>query len=941
MAMLRTLGAPDLDDLIERTVPGAIRLRERLSVSTALTESEYLEHIDGLASQNVLFRNYIGMGYYPTEVPSVIRRNVLENPGWYTAYTPYQAEIAQGRLEALLNFQTMVMDLTGMEVANASLLDEGTAAAEGMAMLFAARPRAQAKEGRNQFLVDWAVFPQTLSVLRTRAAHLDIDMVMASRSEMEGLAASGKVFGCLVQYPDADGEVEDMTALTSALTAQGVRSVFATDLMALLLLKSPGAMGADVVVGSSQRFGVPMGYGGPHAAFFAAKEEFKRHFPGRIIGVSLDRLGKQALRMALQTREQHIRRDKATSNICTAQSLLAVMASMYAVYHGPQGLRDIAERIHMHARALAVSLGASDGLKVVSSCYVDTLKIEVIGGEDAMKALRARAESKRVNLRYFPDGKHIGVSLNERTNQEDFVTLCSVLGVSPVQGLAFDATFFGPLARQVDYLHHPVFNRYRSETEMMRYIKQLENRDLSLTHAMIPLGSCTMKLNAATELIPITWAAFAELHPFCPPDQARGTRAMLAELEKDLAEITGFAGVSLQPNSGAQGEFTGLMVIRAFHAARGESHRNVCLIPNSAHGTNPASAVMAGMKVVVIGCDKHGNIDVDDLRVKAEEHSDNLGALMITYPSTHGVFESSVLEVTELIHKHGGQVYMDGANMNAQVGLTSPGMIGADVCHLNLHKTFAIPHGGGGPGVGPIGVAEHLVPYLPGHDVVRVGDTEEAIDAVSSAPFGSALIAQIPYAYIKMLGQSGLTQSTKVAILNANYLKARLEGAYDVLYQAKNGTVAHEMILDCRSFKAVGVDVMDIAKRLIDYGFHAPTVSWPVPGTLMVEPTESESLEELDRFAEAMLSIREEIAALERGEADPKNNVLNMAPHPVEEATATEWHHPYSREQAVYPVPDLRQRKFWSSVARVDNAYGDRNLVCSCPPLSTFEEALG
>ena len=937
--MLRTIGSPSMDDLIEQTVPGAIRLREPMDVSTALTESEYLEHIDGLAAQNAVFRNYIGMGYYPTEVPSVIRRNVLENPGWYTAYTPYQAEIAQGRLEALLNFQTMVLDLTGMEVANASLLDEGTSAAEAMAMLFAARSRAHVKEGRTKFLVDQEVFPQTLSVLRTRAAHLDIDMVVLPRQDMEVALESGGVYGCLVQYPDANGEAEEMTELMSSMAQHEARSVFASDLMALLLMKSPGLMGADVVVGSTQRFGVPMGYGGPHAAFFAAKESFKRHFPGRIIGVSVDRLGQQALRMALQTREQHIRRDKATSNICTAQSLLAVMASMYAVYHGPKGLRDIAERIHMTTRSLATALGANPQLTIVHSCYFDTLKIHVQGGGDAMRALRARAESKRVNLRYFDDGEHVGVSLNERTNQKDFTTLCSVLGVEPIQGVDFDSTFFGPLAREVDYLHHPVFNRYRSETEMMRYIKALENKDLSLTHAMIPLGSCTMKLNAATELIPITWAAFAELHPFCPADQARGTRAMLMELEKDLSEITGFAGVSLQPNSGAQGEFAGLMVIRAFHASRGESHRNICLIPNSAHGTNPASAVMAGMKVVVVGCDKHGNIDTDDLLAKVEKHSKELGALMITYPSTHGVFESSVLKVTEMVHAHGGQVYMDGANMNAQVGLTSPGMIGADVCHLNLHKTFAIPHGGGGPGVGPIGVAEHLVPFLPGHDVVPVGD-DQSIDAVSAAPFGSALIAQIPYAYIKMLGQSGLTESTRVAILNANYLKARLEGAYNVLYQAKNGTVAHEMILDCRPFKAVGVEVMDIAKRLIDYGFHAPTVSWPVPGTLMIEPTESESLEELDRFAEAMLGIREEIAMLERGEVHPEDNVLKMAPHTVEEATATEWTHPYSREKAVYPMHDMKSRKFWCSVARVDNAHGDRNLVCSCPPLSSFEELL-
>ena len=937
-SMLRTLGEPSLNELIERVVPGGIRLRERLDVTTSLTESEYLEHIDGLASQNTLFRNYIGMGYYPTEVPSVIRRNVLENPGWYTAYTPYQSEIAQGRLEALLNFQTMVMDLTGMEVANASLLDEGTSAAEAMAMLFAARPRPQVKEGRTRFLVDNAVFPQTLSVLRTRAAYLEINLELMAREDMKASSEQGGVFGCMVQYPDANGEAQDLTDLMASLAALEVRSVFATDLMALLVMKSPGQMGADVVVGSSQRFGVPMGYGGPHAAFFAAKESFKRHFPGRIIGVSIDRLGKQALRMALQTREQHIRRDKATSNICTAQSLLAVMASMYAVYHGPQGLRAISEHIHAYARTLAISLGANETLTVVNTCYFDTLKVHVAGGQDAMKALRARAESKRVNLRYYPDGDHVGISLHERINRNDFATLCSVLGVSPVQGVVFEETFLGPLARAVDYLHHPVFNRYRSETEMMRYIKHLENKDLSLTHAMIPLGSCTMKLNAATELIPITMAALAELHPFCPADQAKGTRAMLTELERDLAEITGFAGISLQPNSGAQGEFAGLMVIRAYHAARGESHRNICLIPNSAHGTNPASAVMAGMKVVVVGCDKHGNIDVVDMRAKAEQHSENLGALMITYPSTHGVFESSVLEVTETIHAHGGQVYMDGANMNAQVGLTSPGMIGADVCHLNLHKTFAIPHGGGGPGVGPIGVAAHLVPFLPGHDVVMVGE-DTSIDAVSAAPFGSALIAQIPYAYIKMLGQSGLTESTKVAILNANYLKSKLEGAYDVLYQAKNGTVAHEMILDCRAFKDAGIEVMDIAKRLIDYGFHAPTVSWPVPGTLMVEPTESESLEELDRFAEAMLAIREEIAAVERGEADVHDNVLKMAPHTVEEATATEWNHVYSREKAVYPVRDLVGRKFWSSVARVDNAHGDRNLVCSCPPLSAFEEA--
>ena len=684
-----------------------------------------------------------------------------------------------------------------------------------------------------------------------------------------------------------------------------------------------------------------MGYGGPHAAFFAAKESYKRHFPGRIIGVSKDRLGAPALRMALQTREQHIRRDKATSNICTAQSLLAVMASMYAVYHGPEGLREIAEGIHGAARSLDAALRASDNFDQINDCYFDTLKIRVNGGTNEMKALRARAEAMRINLRYFEDGMHVGVALNERVSDNELSDLCTVFGVSPVSGVSADRTFLGGLWRDVDYLHHPVFNRYRSETEMMRYIKHLENRDLSLVHSMIPLGSCTMKLNAATELIPITWAAFAELHPFCPPEQAAGTRAMLDELEKDLATITGFAGVSLQPNSGAQGEFAGLMVIRAYHEARGEGHRDVCLIPSSAHGTNPASAVMAGMRVVVVGCDDEGNIDMDDLREKAEAHSSELGALMITYPSTHGVFEEAVLDITQLMHAHGGQVYMDGANMNAQVGLTSPGLIGADVCHLNLHKTFAIPHGGGGPGVGPIGVAEHLVPFLPGHPVIPTGG-EQQIDAISGAPFGSALICQIPYAYIKMLGEEGLRRSTEVAILNANYLKVQLENDYSILYTGEQGTVAHEMILDCRSFKAsAGVEVMDIAKRLIDYGFHAPTVSWPVAGTLMVEPTESESLEELDRFVHAMVAIREEIRAIENGEVDREDNVVKMAPHTAREVASSTWEHPYTREAAAYPSPEMEVRKFWSPVARVDNAYGDRNLVCSCPPLSAFEELLG
>jgi glycine dehydrogenase len=938
--MLRRIGVASIEDLVAKTIPGKIRQRERLQLTPALSESQYLEHIDGIAAKNTVFKNYIGMGYYPTEVPSVIRRNVLENPGWYTAYTPYQAEIAQGRLEALLNFQTMVCDLTGMELANASLLDEATAVTEAMAMASAARPRAMAKSGANRFLVDEAIYPQTLALLKTRAKYLGVELEVVPRTGMV-LEAMPDVFGVLFQYPDGEGVASDLTAVIEQAKAHEAQVVVAADLMALALLKNPGNMGADVVVGTTQRFGVPMGYGGPHAAFFAAKESYKRHFPGRIIGVSKDRLGAPALRMALQTREQHIRRDKATSNICTAQSLLAVMASMYAVYHGPQGLREIAEGIHGAARSLDAALRASDNFDQVNDCYFDTLKIRVNGGTNEMKALRARAEAMKINLRYFEDGTHVGVALNERVSDNELTDLCTVFGVSPVSGVSTDRAFLGGLWRDADYLHHPVFNRYRSETEMMRYIKHLENRDLSLVHSMIPLGSCTMKLNAATELIPITWAAFAELHPFCPPEQASGTRAMLDELEKDLATLTGFAGVSLQPNSGAQGEFAGLMVIRAYHEARGEGHRDVCLIPSSAHGTNPASAVMAGMKVVVVGCDDEGNIDIDDLREKAETHSSELGALMITYPSTHGVFEEAVLDITQLMHAHGGQVYMDGANMNAQLGLTSPGLIGADVCHLNLHKTFAIPHGGGGPGVGPIGVAEHLVPFLPGHPVIPTGG-EQQINAISGAPFGSALICQIPYAYIKMLGEEGLRRSTEVAILNANYLKVQLENVYSILYTGEQGTVAHEMILDCRSFKAsAGVEVMDIAKRLIDYGFHAPTVSWPVAGTLMVEPTESESLEELDRFVHAMVAIREEIRAIENGDVDREDNVVKMAPHTAREVASSTWEHPYTREAAAYPSPEMEVRKFWSPVARVDNAYGDRNLVCSCPPLSAFEELLG
>ncbi len=932
--MLSATGHDSMAALIARTVPQAILSDALMELPEAMSESAYLEHIDRIAAKNTLYRNHIGMGYHPTEVPSVIRRNVLENPGWYTAYTPYQAEIAQGRLEALMNFQTMVCDLTGMELANASLLDEATAAAEAMTMLFNARSRKAAKAGVNRFVVSDGVFTQTWAVLRSRAEHLGIDIEQRPDGDLQ---LDERTFGMMVQYPDDRGRVEPLADTIDKAHERDIRVVVATDLMACALVASPGSMGADVVVGNSQRFGVPMGYGGPHAAFFATRLDFKRNVPGRVIGASVDRNGKMAYRMALQTREQHIRRDKATSNICTAQSLLAVMASSYAVYHGPKGLRTISERIHGLANALAEA-GAAAGCPPVHDRFFDTVvfAIEDVG------AVIERAERKRINLRYFPDGVHLGVAFHECTLPEDFSDLCEVLGFQtvPAPGANVATSPIADQVRPVDYLHHPVFNSHRSETAMMRYLKHLENKDLSLTHAMIPLGSCTMKLNAATQLLPIGWAEFAQLHPFCPPAQAAGTREMVRDLEQYLSEITGFAGMSLQPNSGAQGEYTGLLVIRAYHASRGESHRNICLIPSSAHGTNPASAVMCGMKVVVVGCDKHGNINLDELKEKAAEYADNLGALMITYPSTHGVFEDHILEVTKTVHEHGGQIYMDGANMNAQVGLTSPGRIGADVCHLNLHKTFAIPHGGGGPGVGPIGVAEHLVPFLPGHPLDAVGG-EQGIDPVSAAPFGSALIHLISYAYIRLLGPRGLKRSTEVAILNANYLRARLEGHYDVLYKGNAGNVAHEMILDCRPFKqSAGIEVTDIAKRLIDYGFHAPTVSWPVAGTLMVEPTESESLDELDRFAEAMMAIREEIRAIEEGRFDREDNPVRMSPHTAAELTATDWHHAYTREEAAYPVPVMRERKFWPSVARVDNAHGDRNLVCTCPSVELYTEPL-
>ncbi len=933
--MLEAINQKSLDDLISDTVPSSIRLKRELILPERLCEYDYLNLMESRAAQNQVFKAYIGLGYYPTVVPSVIRRNVLENPGWYTAYTPYQAEIAQGRLEALLNFQTMVTDLTGMELANASLLDEATAAAEAMTMFFNLRTREQSKYGVNKFFVHKCCYQQTKDVITTRAQGLGIEIVFGNSAENE---IDETYFGMLLQYPDANGAVKNYSSLVQKAHDMKVKVAVAADLMSLVMLKPPGEWGADCVVGNSQRFGVPMGYGGPHAAFFATREDYKRHIPGRIIGVSKDRLGNQALRMALQTREQHIKRDKATSNICTAQALLAVMSSMYAVYHGPVGLRKISSEIHNQTRALADAL-AELGYENVNLTYYDTLKIKV--GKD-LNNIRNRALEKEVNFRYFEDEQHIGISLNETVNQDDLIEIVSIFvdrqdfpAVANHGKDVSDEVLSGFL-RESDFLTHEVFNTYHSETEMMRYVKRLENKDLSLVHSMIPLGSCTMKLNAASELIPITWTAFAGIHPFTPSEQVKGYHLILDELAQDLCEITGFDSVSLQPNSGAQGEYTGLMVIKKYHESRGDEHRNICIIPSSAHGTNPASAVMAGMKVVVVKCDDQGNIDIDDLREKAEKYRENLAACMITYPSTHGVFEEGIIAMTSIIHENGGQVYMDGANMNAQVGLTSPGNIGADVCHLNLHKTFAIPHGGGGPGMGPIGVAKHLTPHLPQHNYENENDD---FYSVSAAPYGSSLILLISYGYIKMLGSRGLTDSTKMAILNANYIKARLEEHYPVLYTGKSGTVAHEMIIDCRGFaKSSGIEVTDIAKRLIDYGFHAPTVSFPVNGTMMIEPTESESKKELDKFCDAMIAIREEISAVENGKLDKEDNPLKMAPHVALEVTGEDWNHSYGRQTAAYPLEYLRMSKFWSSVARVDNAYGDRNLICTCPSVEEYAE---
>lgn len=926
--MLHAIGAKSIDELIDQTVPATIRNTHPLAISSEMSEHEYLGMMWEKASKNKVNKSYIGMGYSQTIVPPVVLRNVLENPGWYTAYTPYQAEIAQGRLEMLLNFQTMTSDLTGLPIASASLLDEGTAAVEAMIMFLHSISKEKEQAGANKFFADKEVFPQTLDLLKGRAKHLKIEVVVGDYATH---TFDQTYIGALVQYPNNSGQISDYKSFAEKVHAAGAFVACAADLMALTLITPPGEWGADVCLGNSQRFGVPMGYGGPHAAFFCAKEEFKRNMPGRIIGLSKDRHGRPALRMALQTREQHIRREKATSNICTAQALLAVMAAAYGVYHGPDGVKKIATRIHAQATALAKTIGSAQ----VNSLFFDTLKVKVADEN----AVRKNAESKGINFRYFGDG-HIGISLHERTTISDLNEIAVLLGgLTPTLSVGEGGNAVGPFMRTSAYMTHPTFNTHRSETDMLRYLKKLENRDLSLAHAMIPLGSCTMKLNATSEMIPLTWPEYSDIHPFAPIEQAAGYQEILKELHDDLCQCTGFAGMSLQPNSGAQGELAGLLVIMAYHESRGDVKRNICLIPSSAHGTNPASAVMAGLNVVITKCDENGNVDITDLAAKAAQYKDNLAALMITYPSTHGVYEEGIKDITRIVHDHGGLVYMDGANMNAQVGLTSPGNIGADVCHLNLHKTFAIPHGGGGPGMGPIGVVEKLIPFLPGNANIKTGGAQ-AINGVSSAPWGSALILLISYGYIKMLGAQGVTDSTKYAILNANYMKARLKGHYDILYTGANDRVAHEMILDCRDFKKIGVDVTDIAKRLMDYGFHAPTVSFPVAETLMVEPTESEPLAELDRFCDAMIAIRKEIAEVEAGIADKQDNVLKMAPHTVLELTSDNWAHPYSREKAAYPVAGLRENKFWASVGRVDNAFGDRNLVCTCPSIEQYENTM-
>jgi len=934
--MLKAVGVKSIDELIDQTVPKGIRMEKPLNLPEPLSESEYLGKIKSIASKNKLFRTFIGMGYYGTHTPSVILRNIFENPGWYTSYTPYQAEISQGRLEALLNFQTMVMDLTKMEIANASLLDESTAAAEAMLMMHSLRPRQAVKEGHNVIFVDSDVFPQNLEVIETRANPLGIEVVTGCYSEYE---FTGKEFGVIVQYPSAKGNVRDYAAFATKAKENGAFVSVIADILALALITPPGEWGADIVVGSTQRFGIPMGFGGPHAAYFATKEEYKRNLPGRIIGVSIDKHGNKALRMALQTREQHIKRERATSNICTAQALLATMAGMYAVYHGPEGIRRIASNAHTAAVTIANELEKLGYKQNVKNIF-DTLEVELPSGVKA-DMIRRKAIDKEINLNYKKNGT-IGISTDEVTSITDINNIieifAEVAGKPSAKVNTIDSSIAIPenLKRKSEYLTDKVFNLFHSETEMMRYIKRLERKDIALNHSMISLGSCTMKLNAATEMLPLSWIEFGNIHPFVPTDQAQGYMSLICELEQLLAEITGFDAVSLQPNSGAAGEYAGLMVIREYHKSRGDNHRNVVLIPSSAHGTNPASAAMAGMEVVVVACDDDGNISIDDLRAKAEKHKDNLSSFMVTYPSTHGVFEPEIKEMIKIIHDNGGQVYMDGANMNAQVGLTSPGIVHADVCHLNLHKTFAIPHGGGGPGVGPIGVAKHLTPFLPSHPVVKTGG-EKGIPAIAAAPWGSAMVISITYGYILMLGAEGLKKSTEFAILNANYLAAKLKGQFEVLYTGKTGRVAHEMILDCRHFKqAYGVETGDIARRLMDYGFHAPTLSFPVHETLMVEPTESESLQELDRFIEAMIEIKKELDEIKDGKADKEDNVVKNAPHTVIEVTADEWNHSYSRQKAAYPLSWLAANKYWPTVGKIDSGYGDRNLVCSCAPIEEY-----
>ena len=929
--MLETVGASSIDQLIYETVPDDILLKKALNLDTAMSEQEYLEHITDLSAKNKVFKTYIGLGYHQSILPPVIQRNILENPGWYTAYTPYQAEIAQGRLEALLNFQTVITDLTGMEIANASLLDESTAAAEAMALLFAIRERDKKKNNANKFFVSEEILPQTLSLLETRSQPIGIEIVVGNHEDFD---FSEDFFGAILQYPGKTGKIYDYKGFIQKANDAQIKVAVAADILSLVMLESPGSLGVDVVVGTTQRFGIPLGYGGPHAAYFATKDEYKRSIPGRIIGVTKDADGNQALRMALQTREQHIKRDRATSNICTAQVLLAVMAGMYAVYHGPEGLKYIANKVHTSAVTLASALEKL-GFEDQNKTYFDTIVIKT----DATK-IKFLAEAKEINF-YYPDHETVSISLNETTTIKDLNKILAIFSEAvkkdfkKITELEEDIKIPQEVARKSEFLQQEVFNTYHSETEMMRYIKKLERKDLSLNHSMISLGSCTMKLNAAAEMLPLSDPQWGNVHPFVPVEQAEGYQTVLKKLEKQLTEITGFAATSLQPNSGAQGEFAGLMVIRAYHESRGESHRNICLIPASAHGTNPASAVMAGMKVVVVKSTDKGNIDVEDLREKAIRHKDNLASLMVTYPSTHGVYESAIREITSIIHENGGQVYMDGANMNAQVGLTNPGAIGADVCHLNLHKTFAIPHGGGGPGVGPICVAEQLAPFLPTNPIIPTGG-EKAISAISSAPFGSSLVCLISYAYICMLGVNGLKKATQTAILNANYIKERLNGHYDVLYAGERGRAAHEMIVDCRPFKEKGIEVTDIAKRLMDYGFHAPTVSFPIAGTLMIEPTESESKTALDQFCDAMISIRKEIESVNK---DEPNNVLKNSPHTLQMLTANEWNYPYTRQEAAFPMEYIAENKFWPSVRRVDDAYGDRNLICTCDPIESYMEA--